>query len=154
TLYAERRAREAARAITFEVTTNGTRLEPDVIAFLNEHRMAVGVSFDGPPEVQDAARPLAHGSSHALAAPKIRALLPSRAGTELAAKTHGSVVLTRLEFDLLRIVRHMEELGFQKILLTPATDLEGKSNGFREEDLPRLFASFDALADEYERRTL
>jgi uncharacterized protein len=80
TLHGERRAREAGKAITFEVTTNGTRLEPEVIAFLNEHALAVGVSFDGPPEVQDAARPLAGGSSYALAAPKIRALLESRRG--------------------------------------------------------------------------
>ena len=150
TLYGERRAREAGKVITFEVTTNGTRLEPQVIEFLNAHAISVGVSFDGPPEVQDAARPLAVGSSYALAAPKIRALLTSRAGTQL--KTHASVVVTRRELDLVMLVRHMEELGFTQILLTPATDLEGKSNGIREEDLPRAFAAIDALADEYERR--
>ncbi len=151
TLFGARRAREAGKAITFEVTTNGTRLEPEVIAFLNEHRVAVGVSFDGPPEVQDVARPLAGGSSYALAAPKIRALLASRAGSDL--KTHASVVVTRLELDLVKLVRHMEELGFTKILLTPATDLDGKSNGIREQDLPHAFAAIDALAGEYERRT-
>jgi uncharacterized protein len=150
TLYGERRAREEEKAITFEVTTNGTRLEPEVIEFLNAHAIAVGVSFDGPPEVQDAARPLAGGSSYALAAPKIRALLASRAGTEL--RTHASVVVTRRELDLVRLVRHLEELGFTKILLTPATDLDGKSHGIREEDLPRAFAAIDALAVEYERR--
>jgi uncharacterized protein len=152
TLYAERRAREAGKAVTFEVTTNGTRLEPEVIEFLNEHRVAVGVSLDGPPEVQDAARPLSGGSSYALAAPKIRALLASRAGTGL--RTHASAVVTRLELDLVKLVRHLEQLGFTRILLTPATDLEKKSNGIREEDLPRAFAAIDALAVEYERRTL
>lgn len=150
TLHGERRAAEAGKAITFEVTTNGTRLEPEVIEFLNRHRVAVGVSFDGPPEVQDAARPLAGGSSYALAAPKIRALLAARKGTSL--KTHASVVVTRLELDLVKLVRHMEELGFEKILLTPATDIDGKSNGIREQDLPRAFAAIDALAAEYERR--
>ncbi|MSR63737.1 MAG: PqqD family peptide modification chaperone [Planctomycetes bacterium] len=151
TLYGERRAREEQKALTLEVTTNGTRLEPEVIAFLNEHKIAVGVSFDGPPEVQDAARPLAGGSSYALAAPKIRALLASRIGSGL--KTHASVVVTRLELDLVKIVRHLEELGFEKILLTPATDKDGGSNGLREQDLPRAFAAIDALGAEYERRT-
>lgn len=154
TLYGQRRARETGKEITFEVTTNGTRLEPDVIAFLNEHRVAVGISFDGPPEIQDVARPLAKGSSYELAVPKIRALLESRAGTPLEAKTHCSVVLTRLDFDLVKIVRHLEDLGFQKVLLTPATDLEGKTNGFREEDLPAVMQAFDRLADEYEAATL
>jgi uncharacterized protein len=151
TLHGERRAREEGKAITFEVTTNGTRLDPPVIEFLNEHALSVGVSFDGPPEVQDAARPLAGGSSYALAAPKIRALLASRRGTRL--ETHASVVVTRRELDLVKLVRHLEELGFTRILLTPATDLDGKSNGIREEDLPRAFAAIDALATEYERRT-
>jgi radical SAM protein with 4Fe4S-binding SPASM domain len=54
----------------------------------------------------------------------------------------------------MKLVRHMEELGFRKILLTPATDLAGKSNGIREADLPRAFAAFEALAGEYERRVL
>jgi uncharacterized protein len=154
TLYGESEARRLGRAITFEITTNGTRLEPDVIAFLNAHQVAVGISIDGPREVQDLARPLQGGSSYALAAPKIRALLASRAGTELAAKTHASVVLTRLEFDWLKIVRHLEELGFQKILLTPATNLAGKSNGILEADLPRAYEALEALAREYERRVL
>src|SRR6185436_7984907 len=44
TLHGERRAREVGKSITFEVTTNGTRLEPEVIDFLNEHAIAVGVS--------------------------------------------------------------------------------------------------------------
>jgi uncharacterized protein len=150
TLYGERRAREAGKSITFEVTTNGTRLEPDVIAFLDAHAIAVGISFDGPPDVQDAQRPLAGGSSYALAAPKIRALLGGRAGTAL--KTHASVVVTRRELDLVRLVEHLEELGFTRILLTPATDLTGEGEGVRTADLPRAFAALDALADEYERR--
>lgn len=152
-LYAERRAAECGKAVTFEVTTNGTRLSEEVVRFLDEHAVHVGISFDGPPDVQDAARPAAPGkSSYALAEPGIRRLLAARAGTPLEAKVHCSVVLTRAEPDVLRIVRHLEALGFRKILLTPATDLEGKTNGFREEDLPALYAAFDALADDYERR--
>jgi uncharacterized protein len=149
--YGARRAAALERRITFEVTTNGTRLEADVIEFLNEHRVHVGVSFDGPPAVQDVARPLAHGSSHALALPKIRALLASRAGTDLADRTHCSVVLTRRELDFAGIVRHLEEIGFRKIVMTPATDRAGGSVGFRDEDLPAVGQAFDALAAEYER---
>ena len=152
-LYAERRAAECEKRVTFEVTTNGTRLSEDVVAFLNEHRVKVGISFDGPPDVQDVARPAAPGkSSWAMAEPGIRRLLASRRGTPLEDDVHCSVVLTRHEPDVMRIVRHVEELGFRKILLTPATDLEGKTNGFREEDLPALHAAFDALAADYERR--
>jgi uncharacterized protein len=152
TLYGERRAAELGVAIRFEVTTNGTRLDDEVIAFLNGHRMLVGVSFDGPPEIQDDARPSRTGSSYAQAVPGIQKLLASRAGTDLEHLTHCSVVLTRRSFDWIGIAEHLEGLGFKKIILTPATDLQGRGNGYREEDLPALKAAFDSLADDYERR--
>jgi len=150
--YGDRRAKEEKKGITYEVTTNGTRFTDEVIAFLNEHAVHVGVSFDGPPEIQDAARPAASGSSHAMALPGIEKLLASRAGTELEQATHCSVVVTNRCKDLVRIVEHLEALGFRKIILTPATDLEGKSNGFTEEDLPAVLAAYDELAEHYERR--
>ncbi len=150
--YAEGRATELGRQVTFEVTTNGTRFDDDVIGFLNEHAVKVGVSLDGPPDVQDAARPLRGGSSYGLLAPGLARFLASRRGTPLAQKTHASVVVTRRETDLLRLTRHLEELGFERILLTPATDLGDKVHGFRDEDLPELLASYDVLAADYEGR--
>ena len=152
TLHGERRAKELGKRIRFEVTTNGTRLDDEVIAFLNSHRMLVGISFDGPPEIQDEARPAKSGSSYAQALPGIQKLLASRAGTELESLTHCSVVLTRRSFDWIGIAAHLEGLGFRKIIMTPATDLQGRGNGYGEEDLPALKAAFDALADDYERR--
>ena len=63
------------RRLTFEVTTNGTRFTDEVIAFLNEHQISIGVSFDGPPEVQDVSRPALAGSSYDKATPGIRRLM-------------------------------------------------------------------------------
>ncbi len=153
-LYGEERARGFQKTITFEVTTNGTRLTEEVVRFLNEHAVHVGVSFDGPKELQDSARPALGGSSYEQALPGIRRLLDSRRGTALEPKTHCSVVLTRRSLDFRGIARHLEGLGFKKIILTPATDLEGRTNGFREEDLPALFAAYDELADDYEAAAL
>ena len=41
-------ARRAARRVRFALTTNGNRADEDVIPFLEEHRFAVVLSFDGP----------------------------------------------------------------------------------------------------------
>ena len=151
--YAARRAAECGKGATFEVTTNGTRLSDEIVAFLNEHKVNVGISFDGPPDVQDVARPAAPGkSSYEMAEPGIRRLLESRKGTDLEDLVHCSVVVTKNEPNLVRIVEHLEDMGFRNILLTPATDLEGKSNGFSDDDLPDLLAAYDALADDYEKR--
>lgn len=150
--YGLRRAREESRTITFELTTNGTRFSERVIEFLNQHSIQVGVSFDGPPHVQDDSRPALSGSSYALAEAGIRAFLTSRKGTELMVKTHCSVVVTRRELDLVAIVEHLEAMGFEHVILSPATDLSGQNHGLTESDLPKILASYDALAERYERR--
>jgi uncharacterized protein len=153
-LYAEAEASKAGKSASFELTTNGTRFGDEVIAFVNAHAIHVGVSFDGLKELQDEARPARGASSYDLAVPGIRRFLASRKGTPLAAKTHCTVVLTRRSTDLRAIVRHVEELGFEKIVLAPVTDLDGRSNGYRDEDLPALYGAFDELAEDYERAAL
>ena len=153
-LYAESEAAKVGKSATFELTTNGTRFTDEVIAFVNEHGLHVGVSFDGWKDIQDDARPVKGGSSYDLAVPGIRRFLASRKDTPLAAKTHCTIVLTRRSTDLRALVRHVEELGFEKILLTPATDLEGRTNGFRDEDLPALLTAYDELARDYEEAAL
>lgn len=150
--YGARRAKDEGRIITFEVTTNGTRFTEEIIGFLNAHGVHVAVSFDGPKDVQDVSRPLAQGSSYSLALPGITAFLKSRFGTGLLSKTHASVVITRRELDLVRIVRHLEDLGFQKIILSPATDQMGSPHALTTEDLPALRNSYDALAALHEER--
>ena len=150
--YGLRRASEESRVLTFELTTNGTRFNERVIAFLNQHSVRVGVSFDGPPHVQDDSRPALGGSSYALAEAGIRAFLGSRKGTDLMTHTHCSVVVTRRELDLVAIVEHLEGMGFEHVILSPATDLSGQDHGLSKSDLPELLASYDALADRYERR--
>lgn len=150
--YGQRRAQEESRTITFEMTTNGTRFTDRVIEFLNEHSIQVGVSFDGPPEIQDESRPALNGSSYALAEEGIRKFLASRKGTDLMPQTHCSVVVTRRELDLVGIVDHLEGMGFERVILTPATDLSGQSHGLTQADLPAILQSYDALAERYEER--
>jgi uncharacterized protein len=151
--FAEEEARSRGRTVSFEVTTNGTRFTDATIALLNRHRMQVGVSLDGPPEIQDAARPhVAGGGSAAHIQLGLERFLASRSGTPLEHLTHASVVITRRCLDLAGIVRHLEGMGFRKVILTPATDLAGSAEGLREQDLPSVFAALDDLARDHEAR--
>ncbi len=151
--YASKRAQETGRRFTFELTTNGTRFSEAAITLVNRYELQVGVSFDGPPELQDVARPLAGGgSSTALALPGLRQFMSSRQGTPLEEKTHASVVLTRRSLDLCGIQSYLEGLGFRRIIFSPATDLKGVSEGLTPNDLPAIFAAYDRLAVEHEAR--
>lgn len=62
----KKKAELAEIALRFAVVTNGTRLhDPKVRDVLTEHRIAVTVSVDGPPEVQDKFRPKSSGGGSA-----------------------------------------------------------------------------------------
>lgn len=151
--YARARGITLGRRMTFELTTNGTLLTPKIIDWLNANAIAVGVSIDGPPTIQDATRPAADGGgSSRFAEPKIRDLLQSRAGTSLAERTHASVVLSRRFPDIEPIVAYLKTLGFRKVVVSPATD-DG-ADGFGDADLPRLLDAYTAAAAGwYEERT-
>jgi|SRR3569833_1962639 len=50
------RFRRPGQRIVNGFQTNGSRLTPDWVAFLREHRFRVGISIDGPAEIHDASR--------------------------------------------------------------------------------------------------
>ena len=54
--YGEQKAPLFDKEIHFTLTTNGLNLDPTVRSFLNEHRIAVVLSLDGRPAVNDAMR--------------------------------------------------------------------------------------------------
>ncbi len=149
--YAASQARRRSTGMTFELTTNGTLLTPSIGEFLNKHGVSVGISFDGPSEIQDVTRPAPSGrGSHAQAEPRIKEFLASRVGTPLLARTHASVVLSRRFPKIREIVTYMESLGFTKVVVSPATD--SGPDGFRAEDIPTLVEAFDDAAKDWHAR--
>jgi uncharacterized protein len=73
--YAEEKAASAGKRVRFGTMTNGLPLTEEVIEFLAGKQAEVTVSFDGPPEVQNANRPLKNGApSYSVIAPRLKAL--------------------------------------------------------------------------------
>jgi uncharacterized protein len=52
----QNRFRSEDQAVANKLQTNATRLTPEWVAFFRTHHISVGVSIDGPPEVNDAQR--------------------------------------------------------------------------------------------------
>ncbi len=74
--YALAKAKAASKEIAFQITTNGTLLDEEIIDFLKEYQVRVLVSLDGPKEIHDAQRPFPDGrGSYDLLLPKIQKLL-------------------------------------------------------------------------------
>jgi len=60
--YAREKAQGAGKPLWLIVSTNGTVLDDEMIGFLREYDVAVNVSLDGPPGVQNRNRPFRDGS--------------------------------------------------------------------------------------------
>jgi len=112
--YAQKRAHEMEKDITFSATTNGTLLDDEKIDYIKEH-MSVMISFDGLKELQDTQRPYADGrGSYDSTVPKIKKLL------EVLPETFGhAVIVGNTPRELVK--NAMEEIGFSNVTIMPAS---------------------------------
>jgi len=104
------RARLAGIAeVGFNVQTNGTLLDERWAELFLEHRIAVGVSIDGPPVVHDAVRVDHRGrGSHARMVRGIETLRARQVPI-------GALAVLQFGADSLAIHRHITSLGFPNV---------------------------------------
>lgn len=113
--FAKRRAEQQGKRIHFGMTTNGTLVSDEVVAFWKRWGMGFHTSIDGTPEVQDLNRPTTggRGSSRLVekAVPKILAVRP---GT-----TARSTVTPQTAGTLFDSYRYFRSLGYKDIAFVP-----------------------------------
>lgn len=144
--YGQEQAASTGRTIDFSVTTNGSLLTEDRIAFLAGHRIGVSVSLDGPPDVNDRHRTLKGGKgSSAAVLPRIRRLLE----VHRSRPTGARVTLTAGNTDVERTFDYLIGLGFSEVGFSPVTS--GKADlQLPPEELWAVLEGFRALS----RRTV
>jgi uncharacterized protein len=140
--HARTKAAEKCKQINFNIITNGSLLTDEIISFLQDEKIDILISFDGPPEYQNRHRPFKDGRGsydrvHANIQ-KLRAVFPNLRGR---ATVYGDA-------DPFRIKEGMEQAGFTHCAVIKASPaiLSGRStsspsdDGFGEQELERLKA--------------
>ncbi|HEX3011743.1 MAG TPA: nif11-like peptide radical SAM maturase [Syntrophomonadaceae bacterium] len=113
--YAEKSVAKIGKKVTFNVTSNGTLLDDEKIAFIKEHRLDVMISFDGPKDVQDAQRPYANGhGSFDSTVPKIKRLLEVLPEAPAHAVIMGNT-------DPESVKDALEVIGFTRLSIAPSS---------------------------------
>lgn len=109
------RGRAVQKKFKFEITTNATLLNDEIIGFFRKYGIVPLVSFDGPGAVQDRQRPFRNNKgSYARSLPLIRELL--RVIPETVCR---ATWLPGTNPD--RVVEGLLDIGFRKIFLLPVT---------------------------------
>ncbi|MGD8384966.1 MAG: radical SAM protein [Lysobacterales bacterium] len=139
------RGRAAGKKVRFSLTTNGTLLSPDIIRFLNDARISVAVSMDGPPAIHDSNRPHADGrGSYAGIVPQLKTLLAS-APLPVAAR----VTLTPAQWSSLpEVFEHLAGLGFHEVGVAPVSPVCTSLLPSREQE-DSLMRGFESLASRF-----
>ena len=114
-----RHGRELAAAqgkrVRYSVTTNATLLDEELLADVQEFRVGVMVSIDGPREVQDLNRPRANGEgSFDLTMAGVRKL------QALGRHVNARCTISSQCLDRPTVVTALEGLGFSHIAVTPS----------------------------------
>ena len=133
----------------FTLTTNGVLLNDEVMEFANKEMANVVLSIDGRKEVNDHMRPFRNRKgSYDLIVPKFQKFAESRHQD----KYYVRGTFTHFNQDFSQDVLHLADLGFKQISVEPVVAPPEEEYAIREEDLPKLFAEYDALAAEMVER--
>jgi uncharacterized protein len=141
--YGQAKAEEHGKKIGFDLTTNATLLDEKKIRFLNDNRIMVTISIDGPREIHDGVRVRRDGSgSYDQIVRNLEPFLKSR-------PVPARVTLTRRSLQVREIIDHLLGLGFVEVGLSPVDVSENAEMGLREDDMSRLGEEFERAADYY-----
>ncbi|ATW28743.1 hypothetical protein DCMF_19085 [Candidatus Formimonas warabiya] len=141
--YAREKAGALDKVVGFNVTTNGTLLDEEMISFLREYDVNVLVSMDGPREIQDRQRPFAGGrGSYDVILPRVKKLL--------AAKPETCVHAVLVDDSKTELIKNaLQDIGFPEVTLLPASPslFEGEEGAVKANQARKL----DGLLRELER---
>jgi len=129
--------------VLLTIVTNGTIFSPEIVGFLADHGIALGISCDGPPEVHDLHRRFHGGgpTAHQVAR-NIRRFL--EAGTAVMVNAvYGPDTLHQLP----RTVDHLARLGVRQIYLSP--DFSARWLTAHLEALPDVYSAVGAVYTGY-----
>jgi uncharacterized protein len=139
---AEALAELSGKEVFVSLTTNGTLLTPEIVAFIRCHRIAVAVSMDGPADLHDANRARAGGEgSYAGIVSRLSGLIDGATAPVAARVTLIPEQWSRVE----EVFDHLLGLGFHEVGIAPASPIDRVLLPEPDQE-ERLFQGFSALA--------
>lgn len=143
--YGEEKAKEAGKTINFSLTTNGTLLNEERIAFIKKHKIGVSVSIDGDEQTHDKSRRFQTGEgSYELVTENVKKLVNEKTGKPVAAR----VTLTKHYPHVMDTLRHLLSLGFHEVGFAPVTETDVMLM-LEKNEMNQLLDQFEEIADHF-----
>jgi len=144
--YARENQEKYNKEVHFTITTNGTILDDDSLAFINENMDNVVISIDGRKEVHDKFRLYADGSgSYDLAIENAKKIVAGRDGKSYFVRG----TFTRDNLDFSNDVKHLASFGFKDISIEPVT---GGEYDLIDSELEKVLDEYGRFSAEYAKQ--
>ncbi len=144
-LYARSIEMERGKNFRFTITTNAYRLNDEDIDFFNEQMYNVVISIDGRKEVHNRVRKTVGGKDSFDDVIKNALRFKERRKGQYYVRG----TFTRYNLDFCSDVLFLNDLGFDQLSIEPVVLKPESPMSIREQDLPRIIAEYDKLAEEY-----
>lgn len=127
----------------FTLTTNGMKIDDDVIDFTNREMHNLVLSLDGRKEVHDRFRKTPAGKgSYDTVVPKFKEFVKKRGGKDYYMRG----TFTHHNTDFFEDIKHIADMGFTELSMEPVVAEPDSPEAIREEDLPVIFSQYEKLA--------
>lgn len=144
--YGREKQKEYNKRIGFTITTNGTLLNDEIEAFINENMDNVVVSIDGRKSVNDKMRRFTDGrGTFDDILPKIKSLVDKRGDKSYYIR--GTFTANNLDFS--EDVIFLADQGFKEISIEPVVAEKNKAYALKEEHLPFIYQQYEKLVQKY-----
>lgn len=138
--------KEHNKHFRFTITTNGVLLDDEKIKYINENMDNVVLSIDGRKQTNDKMRKtLNQKGSYEVIVKNFQNFVKQRGDKDYFAR--GTYTSNNLDFS--EDVKHLRDLGFDKISVEPVVTDESSNYALKEEHLEKLKAEYEKLAKEY-----
>ncbi|QDU69569.1 radical SAM/SPASM domain-containing protein [Engelhardtia mirabilis] len=128
--YSKSREAETGKAFYYQVTTNGTLLTDEIIAYMVEHEFSVMLSIDGPPELNDRHRvDLGGRGTGAKAIEWGKKLVEAQRAAGLR-EAMVRVTLTHQNSDGAAVESYLRSEGFGRVMLGSSNGRANKNDEF------------------------
>ncbi|NMB24440.1 MAG: thioether cross-link-forming SCIFF peptide maturase [Firmicutes bacterium] len=144
--YATSRAESMGKEIRFTLTTNGMLLDEETADYLDRTMFNIVLSLDGRRVVNDRLRIAPRGVKvYDTVLPRLKHMAKLR--QERQYYVRGTY--TAYNKDFFEDVRHLVEVGFDRVSVEPVVANPREPYALKLEDLEELFHQYDRLADYY-----
>lgn len=139
--YGKGAAEKADKIIHFTLTTNGILLNQEARQFLNEEQIALVLSLDGRPSVNDRMR---GNGTYQRIVPNILETVKARGGQNYYLR--GTYTARNLDFT--EDIKHLYDLGLRELSLEPVVEKDADYR-LTEDLMERIEQEYDKLAQFY-----